>query len=113
MPGVDRLLSGDEPSTPVWEVETRVERLEQRVDDLERRQTPTTPRRGRAPAAGYTLFFRGSGGYEIVDRDGVAPPVGTVIVVAGKRLVVEGMRRSPFPSDDRPCLVLAEHVEPQ
>ena len=111
MAGVDRLLSGDEPSTPVWEVETRVERLEQRVDDLERRQPPTP--RGPAPAAGYTLFFRGSGGYEIVDRDGVAPPVGTPIVVAGKRLVVEGMRRSPFPSDDRPCLVLAEHVEPQ
>lgn len=111
MPGVDRLLAGAEPAPPeLEEMEARLERLQRRVDELERLQRPADS--GPAQAAGYTLFFRGAAGYEIVDREGPAPPVGTPIIVAGRRLVVEGLRRSPFPGDERPCLVLSPPPQP-
>lgn len=58
----------------------------------------------------YTLFFSGSTGYEIVDRDGIAPAVGTPIIVAGKRLVVESIRRLPF--ERLPPLKLEEAGRP-
>lgn len=107
VPRVDHLLAGLEASTPVrGEMETRLERLERRVDEFERRLHALTDR-SSAHAAGYTLFLRGSRGYEVVDRDGVAPGVGTPVIIAGERFVVEGTRRSPFPSDVRPCLVLS------
>jgi hypothetical protein len=87
-------------------METRLECLERRVDEFERRLRALTGRTS-AQAAGYTLFIPGSGGYEIVERDGVAPEVGTAVILAEARFVVERARRSPFPSDARPCLVLS------
>jgi hypothetical protein len=84
----------------------RLERLELRVDEFERRLRALTGR-ASAPAAGHTLFVPGSRGYEIVERDGVAPDVGAAVILEGARFVVQGMRRSPFPSDARPCLVLS------
>jgi hypothetical protein len=107
LPRVDRLLAGLDASTPVRdEIEMRLERLELRVDEFEHRLGALTGRTS-PDAAGYTLFTPGSGRYEIVERDGVAPDVGAAVSVAGARFVVERTRRSPFPSDARPCLVLS------
>jgi hypothetical protein len=107
LPRVDRLLAGVDASTTGRDAtETRLERLEQRVDEVERRLRALMGRTS-TPAAGYTLFMPGERGYEIVDRDGVAPAVGAAVILAGRSFVVEGTRRSPFPSDARPCLVLS------
>lgn len=106
MPRVDRLFTAAEAPDPArGKIETRLERLEQRIDELERLRRLSD--RTSTKAAGYILFFPGSRGYEIVEHDGVAPAVGTPITVAGKPFIVEGTRRSPFWPDDRPCLVLS------
>ena len=106
-PRIDRLLAGAEASAPVrGELETRLERLEQRVDEFERRLGRLSDN-GSTRAAGYTLFFRASRGYDVANRDGIAPDVGTSLIVEDQRYVVEGTRRSPFPADTRPCLVLS------
>jgi hypothetical protein len=106
LPRVDRLLAGVDTSLPRNELESRVERLELQVDELERRLRALSGRTS-IPVAGYTLFIVGGRGYEIVDRDGIAPAVGAAVELAGTTFLVERMRRSPFPSDARPCLVLS------
>lgn len=107
MPRVDRLLAGLEASPPArGGVDTRLDSLERRVDEFERRLRELAGR-GSAPASGYTLFLCGARGYDVVDRDGVAPELGAPVIVGDERYVVEGTRRSPFPSDARPCLVLS------
>src|SRR5579864_8714994 len=106
MPRVDRLFTAAEAPDSAWrKIETRLERLEQRVDELERLRRLSERRPTRA--AGYILLFPGSRGYEIVEHDGLAPAVGATITVAGRPFIVEGTRRSPFWPDDRPCLVLS------
>jgi hypothetical protein len=89
-------------------VPSRLDRqtLERRVDEFERRLRALAGRTS-AQAAGYTLFVPGSRGYEIVDRDGFAPDLGAMVILADERFVVEGTRRSPLPFDTRPCLVLS------
>lgn len=104
---VDRLLPGPELPTAVRaEIEKWLERVERRVDDLERRllRLPEPP---PERASGYTLFYLGSRGYEAVDCEGIAPDAGAPVVIGNKRFVVERTRRSPFPADPRPCLVLS------
>ena len=107
---VDRLLAGAQHVTHGREGETRLERLEHRVDEIEH-HVRTLAGRARTRAPGYVLFLPGSRGYEIVEDDGVPPAVGAAVVLGGSRFVVEGMRRSPFPADSRPCLVLAADRE--
>lgn len=87
-------------------MESRLERLELRVDEFERRLRALTDRTSTS-VAGYTVFMAGGRGYEIVDRDGVAPAVGAALDLAGRTFLVARRRRSPFPSDARPCLVLS------
>jgi len=107
LPRVDRLLAGVDTPLPRDELEARLERLELRIDELERRlRAPSS--RTSIPVAGYTLFIVGEHGYEIVDRDGIAPAVGAAVKLAGRTFLVERVRRSPFPSDARPCLVLSD-----
>lgn len=106
VPRVDRLLARLDATAVRGEMEMRLERLERRVDEFEGRLRALAGRTS-AQAAGYTLFIPGSAGYEIVERDGVAPDVGAELILAGTRFVVAGTRLSPFPSDPRPCLVLS------
>jgi hypothetical protein len=62
--------------------------------------------RASTPAAGYTVFVPGSHGYEVVDLDGTPPVLGARLVIGGASFVVDRTRRSPFPSDPRPCFVI-------
>ena len=113
MPNVDHFLVAADPAIAVRdERELELSRLRRRIDELER-QLAEQARPAVSQADGYTLFFRGSRGYEVVDCDGVAPAIGTSVVIRGEPFTVEAVRRSPFPSDRRPCLVVSPPRTPQ
>ena len=59
--------------------------------------------------AGYVLFVSGPTGFSIVERDGEPPQQDELLDLDGGAYRVVTVRRSPFPGDRRPCLVL----EPQ
>lgn len=111
---VERLLAGtDTRSTADGDVEARLDRVEQRLDRVERRLGSASADTHRESAAGHMLFLPSNRGYVIVEVDAAAPQIGTEVIVAGSRFVVENERRSPFPSDPRPCFVLAASSEPR
>ena len=111
---VERLLAGTEvPSISDGDVETRLDRIEQRLERVERRLGSAAVDTHREPVVGHMLFLPSNRGYVIVEVDEAAPPVGTEVIVGGSRFVVENERRSPFPSDPRPCFVLAAFSEPR
>ncbi len=56
--------------------------------------------------AGHILFRPGAGGYELAERPGPAPDVGTVEDVDGERFLVTRIGRSPLPADRRRCAYL-------
>lgn len=105
---VERLLPGSEAvRASAEEVEARLDRVELRLDSVEQQLRSEPGRSRRKPVDGHLLFLPSSRGYVIVEVDGVAPSVGSELIVAGSRFVVQSTRRSPFPSDPRPCFVLA------
>ena len=113
MPNVDHFLVASDPAmAPRDERELELSRLRGRIDELER-QLGEQARPAIAHADGYTFFFLGSRGYEVADGDGVAPAIGTSVVIRGEPFIVEAVRRSPFPSDRRPCLVALPPRSPQ
>jgi hypothetical protein len=113
MPNVDHFLVAPDPVIATRdERELELSRLRRRIDELER-QLGERVRPALSHADGYTLFFLGRDGYEVVDGDGVAPAVGTSVVIRGEPFTVEAVRRSPFPSDRRPCLVASPPRSPQ
>jgi hypothetical protein len=59
--------------------------------------------------AGYVLFVAAATGFSIVERDGERPHPDAVLQVDDRAYRIVAVRRSPFPRDPRPCLVL----EPQ
>ncbi len=59
------------------------------------------------PEPGHTFFVPSPEGYEIVEAEGAAPVPGTSVTLGAHRYAVQSRRRTPFPSDGRPCLVLA------
>jgi hypothetical protein len=61
----------------------------------------------------YLLFISRSTGYELVEREGEPPAVGTEVELdegAGARFVVSKIAPSPLPQDDRPCAYLQPTV---
>jgi hypothetical protein len=61
----------------------------------------------------YLLFISRSTGYELVEREGEPPPVGSEVELdegAGARFVVSKIAPSPLPQDDRPCAYLQPTV---
>lgn len=58
------------------------------------------------PGSGHVLFVPTPAGYEIAEVDGPPPAVGERVEVGSSTYRAAGARRSPFPRDDRPCIVL-------
>jgi hypothetical protein len=58
---------------------------------------------------GYVLFVAAPSGFSIVERDDEPPQPDDLLHLDGGVYRVVTVRRSPFPGDRRPCLVL----EPQ
>jgi hypothetical protein len=58
---------------------------------------------------GYVLFVAAPTGFSIVERDGEQPHLDAVLRLDDAAYRIVAVRRSPFPRDPRPCLVL----EPQ
>ena len=55
------------------------------------------------PRRQYVLFAWSPGGYELRERDGDPPAVGTEFQDNGHELVVTKIGPSPLPGDSRPC----------
>lgn len=55
----------------------------------------------------YCLFVSKPTGYELVDREGEPPPVGSVVELDGQgRFIVNRVGTSPLPQDRRRCAYL-------
>jgi hypothetical protein len=54
----------------------------------------------------YLLFVWKATGYELRERDGELPAVGTVLDEEDGRMVVTRVGPSPLPGDDRRCAYL-------
>jgi signal peptidase I len=54
----------------------------------------------------HLLFVPGTGGYELVEREGAVPASGTAVEVDGTVYTIANVRKSPLPADDRPCAFL-------
>jgi len=60
-----------------------------------------------AADSGYCLFVSKPTGYELVDREGEPPSVGSVVELDGQgKWVVNRISQSPLPQDRRPCAYL-------
>ena len=84
------------------ELVARLERLEKRVDQLD----ASLRAAAAAMPAGHTLFVPTAAGYTIVERDEPPPPPGAEIMIDGRAYRATHPRRSPFPGDRRPCVVV-------
>jgi hypothetical protein len=61
----------------------------------------------------HLLFISKPTGYELVEREGEPPAVGSEVELdegAGGRFVVSKIAPSPLPQDDRPCAYLQPTV---
>jgi hypothetical protein len=59
----------------------------------------------------YLLFISRPTGYELAEREGDPPTVGSKVELdegAGDRFVVSKIATSPLPQDERPCAYLQE-----
>jgi hypothetical protein len=54
----------------------------------------------------HLLFLSKPSGYELVERDGEAPPPGTEVEIEDARFTVSKIGPSPLPNDERPCAYL-------
>ena len=55
---------------------------------------------------GHTLFVATATGYTVVECDGPPPRPGDDVAVDDNAYRAERYRRSPFPADPRPCVVV-------
>lgn len=55
---------------------------------------------------GHVLFVWKTSGYELLDRPGEPPAVGSEVDLDGQRLRVTKVGPSPLPHDRRPCVYL-------
>ena len=61
----------------------------------------------------YLLFISKPSGYELLEREGEPPGVGSEVELdesKGARFVVSKIAPSPLPQDDRPCVYLQPAV---
>jgi hypothetical protein len=56
----------------------------------------------------YLLFVSKPSGYELHERDGDPPGIGTEIEQDGKTMHVAKIAPSPLPGDKRPCAYLSD-----
>jgi hypothetical protein len=56
--------------------------------------------------AGYVLFVAAPTGFSIVERDEEPPPTDRPLLLDDGAYRITSVRRSPFPRDRRPCLVV-------
>ncbi|HET8872650.1 MAG TPA: hypothetical protein VFM83_03095, partial [Gaiellaceae bacterium] len=56
----------------------------------------------------YLLFVSKPTGYELRERDGELPQVGTIVDEEEGRMVVTRVGPSPLPGDDRRCAYLQD-----
>jgi hypothetical protein len=55
----------------------------------------------------YFLFLSKPTGYELLDREGEPPSVGSIVELEGQgRWIVNRISPSPLPQDRRPCAYL-------
>ncbi len=54
----------------------------------------------------HLLFVWKPSGYELAERDGEPPPVGSEVEDGDKRFFVSRVAPSPLPGDDRVCAYL-------
>ena len=54
----------------------------------------------------YLVFVSKPSGYELHEREGEPPPVGSEIEVGDVRARVSKLGPSPLPGDERPCAYL-------
>jgi hypothetical protein len=60
-----------------------------------------------AAQSGHCLFVSKPTGYELVNREGEPPPVGSTVELDGEGTwVVNRISQSPLPQDRRPCAYL-------
>lgn len=105
---VEWLLAGSEAAAETGDaVESRLDRMERRLERVEEHLRSVAGNAHGEPVAGFVLFLPSGPGYTIVEVDAAPLPVGAELVVAGSRFLIERERASPFPSDVRPCFVLA------
>lgn len=54
----------------------------------------------------YLLYVWKTSGYELEDRSGELPQIGSIVNVQGVSLMVSKIAASPLPNDPRPCVYL-------
>jgi hypothetical protein len=60
-----------------------------------------------APENGHCLFISKPTGYELLDREGEPPAIGSTVELDGQgSWVVNRISQSPLPQDRRPCAYL-------
>jgi hypothetical protein len=59
-----------------------------------------------SPDAGYLVFVWAPSGYQLIERRGELPAVGTRLEDDGRHLVVSKIGVSPLPGDRRRCVYL-------
>jgi hypothetical protein len=60
-----------------------------------------------AAESGHCLFVSKPTGYELLNREGEPPAVGSIVEIEGQgRWVVNRISSSPLPQDRRPCAYL-------
>jgi len=62
------------------------------------------------PQQGHVLFVSKPTGYELVEREGEPPELGSTVELDGQpgRWIVSRVSPSPLPQDRRPCAYLQE-----
>ena len=94
-------VTAGEPLQPVLrDLVTRLERLEERIGQLDGSSVTA------AALEGHTLFVSTATGYTVIERDGPPPRPGDEVGVDGRAYRAQRYRRSPFPADPRPCVIV-------
>jgi len=92
-----------EPLQPVIDdLITRLQRLEERLGRLD------ASRPAEAEPADHTLFVSTATGYTVVEREGPPPSLGAEVSLDDRVYRATGYRRSPFPGDRRPCVIVEQ-----
>jgi hypothetical protein len=99
-PSGDAAGAEEPPEDVLDDLIARLEHLEERLRLLE------GARPGTAEIAAHTLFLSTATGYTVVERDGPPPLPGDEIELDGNVYRAQRFRRSPFPADSRPCVIV-------
>jgi len=98
-------LEGGESSAA--ELVARVDRLTEIVESLAPAGSPA-PERDAPAIASYVALVPTGAGYQLVEVEGTTPDTGHRILspLDGGELIVRGIGTSPFPGDNRACVIV-------